>query len=448
MQNSSASDTIAAIATASGRGAVGLLRLSGPAVPCIARALVGAELPAPRHAALRALRDSVGEVIDYGLVLYFPAPHSYTGEAVLELQMHGSPVVLDRMLARACELGARPARPGEFSQRAFLNGKLDLTQAEAVADLIGAGSVQAARAAQRSLQGEFSKRVQTLLAVLIELRAYIEAAIDFVDEELELLGAAQIDARLSTLLESLKELQTAAAQGRALRDGLTVVILGPPNAGKSSLLNRLAGHDSAIVTPIPGTTRDVLRELIHIDGMPLHVLDTAGLRDSADPIEQEGMRRALRAAEQADHILLVVDDNTIHSTAIADLHARLPEDIPRTLVRNKCDLSGSAVRCNHDELWLSAHTGAGLDELCQRLKAAAGLNTPETSPFLARRRHLEALQQAQTCVLNAQMNWQTRQTELLAEELRLAQQALNEITGVFTTDDLLGRIFSQFCIGK
>ncbi len=445
-------DTIAAVATPPGKGGIGVIRLSGPAVPAIAAALLG-KLPTPRQAILRRFRSNDGEVIDEGIALYFPAPYSFTGEDVLELQGHGGPVVMDLLLARVLELGARPARPGEFSERAFLNDKLDLAQAEAIADLIASDTAAAARAALRSLQGEFSRRVQGLVEGLIELRMYVEAAIDFPEEEIDFLADGVVATRLGELRERLSTLQATAGQGRLLRDGMTVVIAGRPNAGKSSLLNHLAGREAAIVTAIPGTTRDVLREHISIDGMPLHVIDTAGLRDSDDLVEQEGIRRAWAEIETADRILMVVDDRLGLAAEEKALRERLPANTPVTVLYNKIDLSGRSplVRDGEwgTEILLSAKTEVGLDLLREHLKSCMGYHGGGEGTFMARRRHLEALEQAMAALERAACQLEIyRAGELVAEELREAQNALSEITGEFTSDDLLSRIFSSFCIGK
>lgn len=440
-------DTIAAIATPPGRGGIGVLRVSGPAAQTIGRRLCGT-LPPPRQASLRKFMDTAGEPLDQGLALLFPAPHSYTGEDVLELHAHGGPVVLDLLLQRVLALGARLARPGEFSERAFLNDKLDLAQAEAVADLIDSGSAQAARAALRSLRGEFSARVHALVETLTGLRVYVEAALDFPDEELDFLSDGKVAERLAGLRADFAALSAAAAQGSLLREGMTVVIAGRPNAGKSSLLNRLAGHDAAIVTEIPGTTRDVLRERISLDGLPLHIVDTAGLRESADRVEQEGVRRAWREIGRADRVLLVVDDTHGLGTDEETILARLPAGQPLTLVFNKCDLSGHAPGQEGNRVWLSAKTGAGIESLTAHLKRAAGFQTPAEDSFIARRRHLDALERAHAHLLAAEARLGARAAELLAEELRLSQQILGEITGEVSSEDLLGRIFSSFCIGK
>ena len=444
-------DTIAAVATPPGRGGVGMIRVSGPGVPGITEQLLGA-LPAARLAGLHDFRNAVDEVIDTGLALYFPAPHSFTGEHVLELHGHGGPVVMDLLLARVLELGARQARPGEFSERAFLNDKLDLAQAEAIADLIDSSTVQAARAATRSLQGEFSARVQTLLDALIELRTYVEAAIDFPDEEIDFLSDGEVQRRLESVVENLHQVQAQARQGCLLREGMSLVLAGQPNVGKSSLLNVLAGRDTAIVTPLAGTTRDVLREHIQIDGMPLHIIDTAGLRDSDNPIEQEGVRRAWSQIEQADRVLLVIDDQAGFTPADQAILGRLPAQLPHTLVYNKIDLSQRCAGLQGGgqdiEIALSAQTGQGVDDLRNHLKTVMGYEESGAGGFSARRRHLNALHGAAGGLEKAQSCLASGAGELLAEELRLAQQQLAEITGEFSSDDLLGEIFAGFCIGK
>ena len=445
----SATDTIAAIATPAGYGGVGIVRISGPDVPAIANALLGS-LPRARHAGLHDFRAADNALIDSGLALYFPAPASFTGEHVLELHGHGGPVVMDLLLQRVLELGARSARPGEFSERAFLNNKLDLAQAEAIADLIDSGTAQAARAAVRSLDGEFSRQVQTLLEQLIGLRSHIEAAMDFPDEEIDFLADRQLAERLQGLLQQFTAVQAAAQQGRLLRDGLTLVICGRPNAGKSSLLNVLAGHDAAIVTDIPGTTRDVLREQIQLDGLPLHIVDTAGLHDSPDPVERHGMQRTHRELGNADHALLVIDDQAGFTAADAAILAALPAGVTYTRIFNKIDRSGRSPGPvdDTDAVAISARTGSGLDSLRAHLKQCAGFTSLPEGGFSARRRHLDALERAVQHVQAGIRQLEQQAGELLAEELRQAQQALNEITGEFTSDDLLGRIFSDFCIGK
>jgi tRNA modification GTPase len=443
-------DTIAAIATPPGRGGVGIVRISGPLSVAVVEAICG-DLPKPRHAALRRFHASDGGVLDEGIALYFPAPHSFTGEDVLELHGHGGPVVMDLLLARTLELGARPARPGEFSERAFLNEKLDQAQAEAIADLIASTTAEAARAAVRSLEGEFSRCIRELVEALIELRMYVEAAIDFPEEEIDFLADHRIADQLSALRKQLSALQTRAGQGRLLRDGMTVVIAGRPNAGKSSLLNYLAGREAAIVTDVPGTTRDVLREQIAIDGMPLHIIDTAGLRDSEDPVEQEGIRRAWAEMATADRILLLVDDRQGFTVEDHALREQLPAETGVTVIYNKIDLTGREPMLRPmdwgHELWLSAKTGAGLDWLREHLKDCMGYHGGEGT-LMARRRHLEALERAAAALAAADEQLNARASELAAEELCQAQNALSEITGEFTSEDLLGRIFGSFCIGK
>jgi len=446
-------DTIVAAASPPGRGGVGIVRVSGPKTPQIAATLVG-ELPPPRHATLSRFLDAAGEPIDIGIALFFPGPQSYTGEHVLELQGHGGPVIMETLIARCMELGARRARPGEFTERAFHNDKIDLSQAEAVADLIDAGSREAARAAMRSLQGEFSNMVQGLTDALVDLRTYVEAAIDFPEEEVDFLADRELAERLATVRGHFDAVSAAAGQGRLLRDGLTVVLAGRPNSGKSSLLNRLAGYEAAIVTAIPGTTRDVLRERIDIDGLPLHVLDTAGLRDSDDAVEREGVRRAAAEMSRADLVLFVVDtSNDPLGRAYVEERSRLPADVPVTLVFNKIDLAGGLpvddTVSGPRRIHVSALTGKGLDLLRAHLKACVSFQSPGNGSISARRRHIEALARARVCVETAARELsQRRAGELIAEELRQAQQALEEITGVFTADDLLGRIFGSFCIGK
>ena len=450
-------DTIAAVATATGRGGVGIIRVSGPRARAMAIILGGRE-PKPRYAHYGPLFADSGVVLDEGLLLFFPGPHSFTGEDVLELQGHGGPVVLDMLLRRCLQLGARMARPGEFSERAFLNDKLDLAQAEAIADLIEASSEQAARNALRSLQGEFSRRVHALTEKLIGLRIYVEAAIDFPEEEIDFLADGHVLSQLDAVRQELASVLREAGQGALLRDGMTVVIAGRPNAGKSSLLNALAGREAAIVTDIAGTTRDVLREHIHIDGMPLHVVDTAGLRDTHDQVERIGVERALKAIGEADRILLVVDSTAPEADDPFALWPEFLEQRPDphkvTLIRNKADLSGETVgleTCTdgHVTLTLSARGLEGLDLLREHLKACMGYEQTSEGSFSARRRHLQALQQASASLEHGREQLTVLGAgELLAEDLRMAQQALGEITGAFTPDDLLGRIFSSFCIGK
>ena len=451
-------ETIVAIATAQGRGGVGIVRVSGPLANAAALAITG-KTPQPRYAHYGPFKDSDDQVIDEGIALYYPGPHSFTGEDVLELQGHGGPIVLDMLLQRCLKLGSRLARPGEFSERAFLNDKLDLAQAEAIADLIEASSAQAARNALRSLQGAFSQRVNSLTEQLISLRIYVEAAIDFPEEEIDFLADGHVLKMLDVVRDELSTVLREANQGALLRDGMTVVIAGRPNAGKSSLLNALAGREAAIVTEIAGTTRDVLREHIHIDGMPLHVVDTAGLRDTEDQVEKIGVERALVAIASADRILLVVDATAPES---ADPFALWPEFLEHrpdpskvTLIRNKADLSGDPIqidvnRDGHVGINLCAkHGGEGLELLREHLKACMGYQQTSESSFSARRRHLESLHKASSSLEHGRTQLTLAGAgELLAEDLRVAQKALGEITGAFSSDDLLGRIFSSFCIGK
>ena len=440
-------ETIVANATPPGRGGIGIVRVSGPASRAIATAMLGT-LPEPRFATFTAFSDAAGGTIDAGLALYFPAPNSYTGEDVIELQGHGGPVVMDLLVARAIELGARLARPGEFSERAFHNDKLDLVQAEAIADLISAGSAEAARAAIRSLAGDFSNEVSELAGRVTELRAYVEAAIDFPDEDAEFLAGEEVRGRLADIAGRFASIAETVRQGRALRDGLHVVIAGKPNAGKSSLLNALAGHDAAIVTEIPGTTRDLLRERIHVDGLPIHVVDTAGLRESDDVIEIEGLRRARMEISRADLVLYVVDATRGLPAAEA---AALPAGTATLVVWNKTDLPDAMPVPTLEErpaIPLSALTGSGLAELRDQLKAAAGYQS-EAGAWSARRRHLDALGRAQSLFELAEGRLAERASfELVAEELRQAHQALGEITGEVSSDALLGAVFATFCIGK
>jgi tRNA modification GTPase len=451
----SANDTIAAIATPAGRGAVGIVRLSGADVPRIARAMLG-EVPGARRARHTSFFDAQGETIDEGLALYFPAPASFTGEHVLELQAHGGVLVMDLLLRSALELGCRMARPGEFSERAYLNGKMDVAQAEAVADLIDAGTRAAARAAVRSMQGEFSAHIEALRALLTDLRTHVEAAIDFPDEEIDLLAAPAIATRLERLSARFDVIEAAAAQGALLREGITVVIAGKPNAGKSSLLNRLAGEDIAIVTPAPGTTRDVLRQQLSLDGLPVNLIDTAGLRRAQDEAEEEGIRRAHTEMQRADRILYVIDasapDPAAETNADSAWAAGLPSGVPLTLVMNKIDLTGQPARASAGtppRIFLSARTGSGMDHLRAHLKSSAGYREADAGALSARRRHLDALERARRLAQSAASGLARRQPfELFAEDLRLAQRALGEITGELTSEELLGAIFSSFCIGK
>jgi len=443
-------DTIAALATAPGTAAVAIVRLSGPDAGHIARRLTGIELR-PRHAELCEFKAEDGTSIDRGLLLYFPAPHSYTGEEVVELHGHGGAVVTDWLLETLFGYGARPAEPGEFTLRAFLNDKLDLAQAEAVADLIDSGSRAAARAALRSLDGEFSKAVADVQESLTELRVHVEAWLDFPDEELDRDAAATLERRADALLERLDVLCAQAAQGRVLRDGLIVVIAGPPNAGKSSLLNRLAGYDAAIVTHIPGTTRDPLREHLSLDGLPVGIVDTAGLRTAADPVEAEGVKRAQRELERADRVLWISDVRDGAERAIAAAREAVGTRVPFTLVLNKVDLvaepPGLVSHGDVAAIRLSALTGEGVELLIAHLKSLAGWSHEAAGTFSARRRHLDALERAAAHVRAARQRLGGA-LELGAEELRGAQAALSEVTGALTSEDLLGEIFSSFCIGK
>jgi tRNA modification GTPase len=450
MSTAADSDTIAAVATPPGRGGVAILRVSGPRARPLAVQLAG-PLPPPRQASLRKLRDARHEIIDHALVLVFPGPDSFTGEDVVEFQLHGSPVLAASLMQRLVELGAREAGPGEFTRRAFMNGRLDLAQAEAVADLVASASTAAARAALRSLEGEFSAAVHSLTEALTALRARLEAGLDFPEEGVDAYTDPALAGALEALLAQLGALRAAADRGRVLRDGLTLVIAGAPNAGKSSLLNRLAGYEAAIVTEWPGTTRDLVREDILIDGMPVRVVDTAGLRDSADDVEAEGIRRARTAMQRAD-VVLLVEDSSAAASIPADL--ALPEDVPLLHVSNKIDLAGLDPGETRDAdgrytVRLSALTGAGIDMLRARLKAFAGYADSAEGSYAARRRHLDALDRARARLEHAGgLLAQGHGVELGAEELRLAQAALTEITGEFTSEDLLGRIFSEFCIGK
>lgn len=450
-------DTIAAQATATGRAGVGIIRVSGPAVSAVASAILG-KVPKPRTAEYLPFLDEQKQTLDQGIALYFPGPNSFTGEDVLELQGHGGPVLLDMLLRRVLQMkDVRIARPGEFSERAFLNDKLDLTQAEAIADLIDASSEQAARSAMHSLQGEFSRKIHDLVEKVIYLRIYVEAAIDFPDEEIDFLSDGKVAGDLAEIISDLTGIQKQATQGSILREGMRVVIAGRPNAGKSSLLNALAGREAAIVTEIAGTTRDVLREHIHIDGMPLHIIDTAGLREATDKVEQIGIERAWQEIEQADRVLFMVDGTTTNATSPAeiwpDFMSRLPKDLGLTVIRNKADLTGETAGASQDGDYpvfhISAKTNSGIEQLRDHLKACMGFDANTEGSFIARRRHLDALERAaeHLAIGDAQLHNHLA-GELLAEELRLTQQHLNEITGEFSSDDLLGRIFSSFCIGK
>ncbi|SHI23723.1 tRNA uridine-5-carboxymethylaminomethyl(34) synthesis GTPase MnmE [Ferrimonas marina] len=450
-------DTIVAQATAPGRGGVGIVRVSGKQAEQVAQAILG-KIPKTRYAEYLPFKDAKGEILDQGIALMFKGPHSFTGEDVLELQGHGGPVVLDMLIRAILTLpGVRTARPGEFSERAFLNDKMDLTQAEAIADLIEASSEQAVRSALHSLQGDFSAQIHDLVEQLTRLRIYVEAAIDFPEEEVDFLADGRIAADLSAVKAQLGQVQDSARQGALMREGMKVVIAGRPNAGKSSLLNALAGRESAIVTDIAGTTRDVLREHIHIDGMPLHIIDTAGLREASDEVERIGIERAWSEIEQADRVLLMVDGTETEASEAEAIWPefihRLPKEMGLSIIRNKADLTGETLGESEDQgtpvFRLSAKTGEGVAPLRQHLKACMGYQGTAEGGFMARQRHLEALAQAAQHLEQGDEQLTVFQAgELLAEELRLAQQALAEITGEFSSDDLLGRIFSSFCIGK
>ncbi|HHF3390267.1 tRNA modification GTPase TrmE [Haemophilus influenzae] len=450
-------ETIVAQATAPGRGGIGILRVSGPLATKVAQAILG-KCPKPRMADYLPFKDADGTILDQGIALYFKSPNSFTGEDVLELQGHGGQVVLDLLLKRILQIdGIRLARPGEFSEQAFLNDKLDLAQAEAIADLIDATSEQAARSALKSLQGEFSKKVNELVDSVIYLRTYVEASIDFPDEEIDFLADGKIEANLRGIINQLEDVRAEAKQGSILREGMKVVIAGRPNAGKSSLLNALAGREAAIVTDIAGTTRDVLREHIHIDGMPLHIIDTAGLRDATDEVERIGISRAWTEIEQADRIILMLDSSDPESADLSKVRseflAKLPSTLPVTIVRNKIDLNGEQAseseQGGYQMISLSAQTHDGVKLLREHLKQAMGFQTGMEGGFLARRRHLDALDKAaEHLQIGLVQLTEFHAGELLAEELRLVQSYLSEITGQFTSDDLLGNIFSSFCIGK
>jgi len=452
---SSVTDTIAAIATSPGFGAVGIVRLSGSGSLEIAQKIIKKTITKPKHAHFLSFHNQNNDVIDQGLVIFFKAPNSFTGEDIIEFQAHGSPIVLNELLQTALYHGARLAKPGEFSERAFLNEKIDLAQAEAIADLIQATSLKAAHSAIHSLQGEFSNRVNHLLDQLIHLRTYIEAALDFSDEEIDFLNDTTIEDLLNALLKSIAAISKSTRHGVLLQEGMHIVIAGKPNAGKSSLLNALSGRESAIVANIAGTTRDIVREFIHIDGMPLHIIDTAGLHESDHEIEQEAMRRALKEIELADHVLFIQD---ITDTQIKD-ESTLPSNVlnllqskPTTIIKNKIDLiqkTPTLIQENNKTIiHLSAKLKQGIDLLRNHLKKCMGLDTHEESLFIARRRHLDALNIAKDYIIHAQIQLQNKSLETLAEDLRLAQTELSKITGQFTTEDLLSEIFSSFCIGK
>lgn len=442
-------DTIAAIATAPGSGGIGVVRVSGPACRQLATSILGT-CPQPRYAAYLAFRDMDGSIIDRGIAIYYPAPHSYTGEDVLELQAHGGPALMQILLARCIALGARQAEPGEFTRRAYLNDKLDLAQAEAVADVINAASAEAVRGAMRSLSGEFSQRIAKLLKQLVDLRMYVEACLDFPEEEIDFISQGNIAKKLSLLSNELQAVFAEAKQGNLLREGIHVVLIGQPNVGKSSLMNQLAGDDVAIVTPIAGTTRDIIRNSIIIKGITLHIIDTAGLHETRDMVEQQGIAKTWRSLETADIALLIVDAAHAIGAAEKSILERLPAFLPKIWIHNKIDLHSVAAKIDDQDdethIHLSAKTGAGLELLRQQLLAMAGWQPAGGGVFMARARHLQALH-----AVNANLSVASHlltQPELLAEELRLAQESLASITGEFTPDDLLGEIFSRFCIGK
>ncbi|MFI4918674.1 MAG: tRNA uridine-5-carboxymethylaminomethyl(34) synthesis GTPase MnmE [Legionellales bacterium] len=443
-------DTIVALATPPGRGGVGIIRISGSKAYTIATHLNGSKELQPRLASFSSFYNYEHELLDQGLMLYFKAPHSFTGEDVVELQAHGSPVVLDLLLKECLRLGARLAMPGEFSERAFLNNKIDLTQAEAIADLIQASSQTAARMALKSLQGDFSNKINQLNDEILKLRIFVEAAIDFPEEEIDFLTDGKVTQLLQLLLNQLDAIRAQASQGVLMREGLSLIIVGRPNAGKSTLINSLVGKDIAIVTEVAGTTRDLMKEHVLLDDLPLHIIDTAGLRDSEDVVEKEGIKRAWQALERADCVLLVIDVNhqEQQNSLIKEIQAVLATDIPIITVVNKIDTLGLSSKREQQTVLLSAKEGDGLDTLKKVIKEAVGYQ-PNEGQFLARRRHLQALDDAKNLLLIGQQQLtEHRAGELLAEDLRLAHRSLCEITGEITSDDLLGKIFSSFCIGK
>lgn len=450
----SSTETIVAQATASGKGGIGVIRLSGDLVPEICRSIVRS-LPKPRLAKFSNFFDRAGVSIDQGVAIYFEAPNSFTGEHILELQGHGGPVVMAMLLDRCIELGARIARPGEFSERAFLNDKIDLSQAEAIADLIDSVSGAAARSAVRSLQGEFSRQVRELTEAVIKLRMYVEAAIDFPEEEIDFLADEKVAVMLESILAEFNRISEKATQGALLREGVSLVLAGRPNAGKSSLMNILTGRDSSIVTGIAGTTRDIIGEHIHLDGLPLRLIDTAGLRAATDEIEAEALKRALNEIEKADRLLLIMDCQAYKGNIqakVSEIRGEIPSGIPATVVLNKIDLNErwqNEMPDRDDWIGVSAKTGEGIERLKDHLKQVLGYTVNEEGTFIARARHVDALQRAQLSVKTGRERLLIDNAgELLAEELKVCQRALGEITGEFSSDDLLGRIFSQFCIGK
>ncbi len=449
MESTNTIDTIAAIATAAGAGGIGIVRVSGPATKAIVAGVLGTST-APRHAAYLDFKLANGELIDRGIAIFYPNPHSYTGEDVLELQAHGGTALMQILLARCIELGARQAEPGEFTRRAYLNDKLDLAQAEAVADVISAATAEAAKSAIRSLSGEFSQRINALLIKLIDLRMFVEACLDFPEEEIDFITQGRVAEKLGFIVDELQFVFSKAKQGSLLREGINVVLIGQPNVGKSSLMNQLAGEEIAIVTSIAGTTRDTIKNLIQINGVPLHVIDTAGLRETDDEVEKFGIARTWRAAETASIALLLLDATHGITETEKSILARLPQEIGKIWVHNKIDVANepaSVQEKNQDtHIYLSAKTGAGVDLLKNHLLKLAGYQNNSEGVFMARARHLDALAQVQAHldIATKKINF----AELVAEELRLAQDALGSITGEFTPDDLLGEIFSKFCIGK
>lgn len=445
-------ETIVAAATPPGRGGIAVIRVSGPLVEQITTRLFK-KIPRPRYATLVKCFDIAGEIVDEGIALFFKGPNSFTGEDVLEFHGHGGQAIVNCIIQQIIKHGARLARPGEFSERAFLNDKIDLVQAEAIADLIDAASEQAARSATRSLQGEFSKKINQLVDKLIYLRTYIEASIDFVEEEIDILADQQLTNNLKAIIQQLEETTACAVQGSLLREGITAVIAGEPNVGKSSLLNCLSGKESAIVTNIAGTTRDVLREYIYLDGLPIHIIDTAGLRDSADIVEQEGIRRAYHELSKADIILFVSDITQENQKNLSDYIQQIPSGVPIILIKNKIDLASITpqieIQSEQTIVSISVKYQLGIEILKSKIKELVGVKTLSEGVFSARRRHLDALERAHNFLINALMQLEEhRALDLAAEDLRLAQQSLSEITGEFTADDLLGKIFSSFCIGK
>lgn len=442
-------DTIAAIATASGSGGIGVVRISGPAVIEIAEAILG-HCPKPRYAAYLAFLDNNNQIIDQGIAIYYAAPNSYTGEDVLELQAHGGPALLQILLTRCLSLGASQAEPGEFTRRAYLNEKMDLAQAEAVADVINAATFEAAKSAMRSLSGEFSNRINTLLQRLIELRMFVEACLDFPEEEIDFISQGNVKHKIEDVQSELQKIYNEAKQGNLLREGLTVVLVGQPNVGKSSLINQLAADDIAIVTSVAGTTRDTIKSSVQIDGIPLHVVDTAGLRETEDEIEKFGIARTWRALESANIALLLLDATHGITLVEKSILERLPSDLPKIWVHNKIDLAEKQPfveeLAGEAHVHLSAKTGDGINLLREALLKIVGWQSTSEGVFMARTRHLEAIKQVEQ-FLQAALNVIV-QSEIVAENLRMAQDALSSVTGEFTPDDLLGEIFSKFCIGK